>query len=173
LPEEIWTVSRMKALRCNKVTSKGSHDVVFGHVKASRRRFAHSGITLSITMLLAVLVMAATAPAFGQEPFARPEPNVQRQIDRLERQGTVDPATRRQLQDQLRRKPQGPERWAAERRLERLPDQAPVADDPLPEAPASTDSLPSSLRPGFGGGGGGPGTSGHMVPPGGRSGTIR
>ncbi len=128
-------------------------------------------------MLLAAMIWALAAPAFGQEPFARPEPNVQRQIDQLERQGTVDPATRRQLQDQLRRKPQGPERWAAERRLERLPGPAPTADDPLPEAPAG-DSLPSSLRPGFGGSGGGgsgggPGTSGHMVPPGGRSGEVR
>ena len=124
-------------------------------------------------MLLAVILSTLAVPAFGQEPFARPEPNVQRQIDRLERQGTVDPAARRQLQDQLRRKPQGPERWAAERRLERLPSTAPAADDPLPEAPASGDSLPSSLRPGFGGSGGGPGTSGHMVPPGGCSGEIR
>lgn len=166
-------MAKMEALRCNKAPTKGSHDVVFGHVKASRRRFVHSGIALSITMLLAAFLSAAAEPAFGQEPFSRPEPNVQRQIDRLERQGTVDPATRRQLQDQLRRKPQGPERWAAERRLERLPESAPAAEEPLPEAPASADSLPSSLRPGFGSSGGGPGTSGHMVPPGGRSGAIR
>ena len=167
----------VEELRCNEVPTRGSDDVVFGHVKASRRRFTHSGNALSITMLLAIIVSAVAAPAFSDEPFARPEPNVERQIDRLERQGTVDPATRRQLQDQLRQKPQNPERWAAERRLERLPDSAPTAEAPLPEAPASTDSLPSSLRPGFGstGGssGGGPGTSGHMVPPGGRSGAVR
>ena len=162
----------MEALHCRKVPTSGSDDVVFWHVKASRRRFARSGIALSITMLLAMSMAVGASPAASQEPFSRPEPNVQRQIDRLERQGTVDPATRRQLQDQLRRKPQGPERWAAERRLERLSGPAATAEEPLPEAPES-DSLPSSLRPGFGGSGGGPGTSGHMVPPGGRSGAIR
>jgi hypothetical protein len=126
-------------------------------------------------MLLAAGISLAATPALAEDRFDRPEPHVQRQIDRLERQGSVDPATRRQLQDQLRRQPQGPQRWAAERTLDRLPDSAPAAEEPLPEAPES-GSLPSSLRPGLGGSDsrqGGPGTSGYMVPPGGRSGAVR
>ncbi len=127
-----------------------------------------------ITFLLALGVSPLTDWAVGQDSFARPEPNVQRQIDQLERRGSVDPATRRQLEDQLRRQPQGPRRWAVERRLQRLPDSAGATDAPLPEASSSSDSLPSSLRPGFGGSsGGGPGTSGYLVPPGGRTGGAR
>ena len=157
-----------EALRCNKVPTQASDDVVFEHVNPSGRRFAHWGIAFAITMLLAL-----ASPAAAQDQSGRPAPNLERQIDQLERQGTVDPATRRSLQDQLRRQPQGPTRWAAERRLERLPSSSSAAEAPLPEAPASGGSLPSSLRPGFAGSGGGPGTSGHMVPPGGRSGAIR
>jgi len=119
-----------------------------------------------------MLLVTLSSPSIAQEPFPRVEPNVQRQIDQLERQGSVDPATRRQLQDQLRRQPQGPRRWAAERRLERLPEGAPPPAAPRPEAPGA-DPLPSSRRPGFGESEGGPGTGGYMVPPGGRSGGQR
>jgi hypothetical protein len=114
-----------------------------------------------------------TSVATGQEAdpgFERPAPNVQRQIDRLDRAGSVDPLTRRSLEDLLRRAPRGADRSAAERTLDRLPSSEPPVAGPLPEAPPQ-EPLPSSIRSGLGGGA--PGASGHMVPPGGRSGAIR
>jgi hypothetical protein len=171
-------LSAAGAVRCSKDETAASDDRGFRNVKASPPDFAHLLTALMITFLLVLAALSLTGAAVAQESVARPEPNVQRQIDQLERQGSVDPLTRRQLQDQLRRQPQGPRRWSAERRLQRLPESAPAADDPLPEAPSSSDSLPSSLRPGFGGSngggsGGGPGTGGYQVPPGGRTGAAR
>jgi hypothetical protein len=167
-------LSATDAVRCSKSTAAASDDRGFRHVKASRCNMAHSYTAFVITFLLALAGSPLMDPAVAQDSLARPEPNVQRQIDQLERQGSVDPTTRRQLQDQLRRQPQGPRRWSAERQLQRLPDSAGASDAPLPEAPASSDSLPSSLRPGFGGSsGGGPGTGGYLVPPGGRTSGAR
>jgi hypothetical protein len=145
----------------------------FGGVKSSRqyRRCNLSGLAFTIALAAALPVGVAN----GQDDGAgleRPAPNVQRQIDRLDRGGSVDPLTRRRLEDQLRREPRSADRSAAERTLDRLPSDEPAPAAPLPESSAG-DSMPSSLRPGFGGSGGGPGTSGHMVPPGGRSGAIR
>jgi hypothetical protein len=165
-----WTRSASEerfALQQTKVG--GSHAPVVAHVKSSRTVRAHSPIAILVT--IALLTLSGPTAAQAQSP--RVEPNVQHQLDQLERQGSVDPTTRRQLQDQLRRQPQGPRRWAAERRLERLSENGtPARTSPRPEAPAS-DPLPSSLSPGFVGSGGGPGTSGYMVPPGGRTGGAR
>ena len=155
-----------------QATGCGSHASAFRQVKASRPDLAHPLTAFLITIVLFAFWSLAS-PAFAQESVPRIEPNVQRQLDQLERQGAVDPTTRRQLQDQLRRQPQGPRRWAAERRLDRLPETgADASDAPRPEAPTG-DPLPSSLRPGFGDSPGGPGTSGYMVPPGGRTGGNR
>lgn|GEM_PF-1802876 len=154
-----------------QTADRSSHAPLVAHVKSSRTDRAHRLTAFFITIvLLAVCNLASRATA--EEPASRMEPNVQRQLDQLERQGAVDPTTRRRLQDQLRRQPQGPQRWAAERRLERLPESAAETDRPRPEAPTS-DPLPSSRRPGFGDSGGGPGTGGYMVPPGGRTGEAR
>lgn len=126
---------------------------------------------LAFTIALAAVLPAGASSAQDEDrPFVRPSPSIERQIDRLERGGSVDPATRRRLQDQLRREPRGAERPASERSLERLPAEPPPPAAPLPE-PAEPGSLPSSLPPAFGGGG--PGVGGHMVPPGGRSGAVR
>ena len=128
-----------------------------------------------VAFTIALVVAPAGDPLHAQgadDRFARPPPNVERQIDRLERGGGVDSLTRRRLQDQLRPQSPGPERSAAERTLDRLPSEALSPEEPLLPAPDS-DPLPSSLSPGFGRSGGGPGVGGHMVPPGGRSGAVR
>ena len=160
-------MTAMNVVRCSTKALNGSHDVAFRHVKPRGGCLASSGIVGAITMLLAATLLAAT-PALADAPVDRPEPNIERQLDRLERRGSVDPTTRRQLEDRLRRAPRGPERAAAERRLDRLPDREPPAER-RPADPPTGNSLPSSVRPGFGDSGGGPGTGGHMVPPGGRS----
>ncbi len=130
-------------------------------------------VVLALTIAAATALLGDTSLAQDRaDPATRPAPNVERQVDRLERRGAADPLTRRRLRDQLRREPRGAERSAAERRLERLPEQEAAPHAPLP-APPAPDSLPSSLRPGFGGSGGGPGVGGHVVPPGGRSGAVR
>ena len=126
---------------------------------------------VAITIALATALPGGSVAQEADRSFERPAPHVERQIDRLERRGSVDPLTRRRLQDQLRREPRGAERSAAERALDRLPTDAPARDAP-PPAPESAP-LPSSLPPGFVGGRGGPGAGGYTVPPGGRSGSRR
>jgi hypothetical protein len=146
------------------------HDGGVDPVKAGGlHRMANRGL-VAITIALAMALPGAAAVAQeADRGFERPAPHVERQIDRLDRRGSVDPQTRRRLQDQLRREPRGAERSAAERALDRLPEDAPARDAPPPPAPESAP-LPSSLPPGFAGGRGGPGAGGYTVPPGGRSG---
>lgn len=134
-------------------------------------RVGVQGLVAFTIALATALPVGALRAQSADDRYTPPAPNVERQIDRLERGGSVDSLTRRRLQDQLRRASPGPERSAAERTLDRLPSEAVSPDAPLPPAP-EPDSLPSSLRPGFGSSGG-PGVSGYMVPPGGRSGAVR
>ena len=146
-----------------------SDDARLGAVKRARCPAGcwHSIVAITILLIPFGFGMWTTAALgsdrLGSSRYDRPPPHVTRQVDRLSRDGSADPLTRRQLQDQLRREPPSAGRSSAERTLEHLPVQEPPAPRTLPTSP-ELGELPSSLPAGIEGAGGG----GFVAPPGNR-----
>lgn len=103
-------------------------------------------------MLCLALCAVASAASMAEDALSgsiieQPGPRLERELDRLDRQGAVDPLTRRRLADELRQAPEGPERREGERRLERLRDEGAATErssPPLRPVLPPAD-LPSSL----------------------------
>lgn len=127
------------------------------HVKLPAAERRCSAVRIAITILWLAIGAALPARILADESIIGPEaerasPHLERQLDRLDRQGEVDPLRRRQLRDELRQVPSGPDRRRGERTLERQPgDRATEGSRDggvAPRLPSS--SLPSSLPPGIG-----------------------